>query len=43
VAAMRSYTYLDRGTWQTVDVTEGIESTLMLMRSKLGDMRVERR
>jgi signal transduction histidine kinase len=40
---MRSYTYLDRGTWQTVDVTEGIESTLVLMRSKLGDMRVERR
>jgi hypothetical protein len=27
VAAMRSYTYLDRGAWQTVDVTEGIEST----------------
>ena len=43
VAAMRSYTYLDRGTWQTVDVTEGIESTVVLMRSKLGDMRVERR
>jgi signal transduction histidine kinase len=42
VAAMRSYTYLDRGTWQTVDITEGIESTLVLMRSKLGDMRVER-
>ena len=33
VAAMRSYTYLDRGAWQTVDVTEGIESTLVLMRS----------
>ena len=43
VAAMRSYTYLDRGAWQTVDVTEGTESTLVLMRSKLGDMRVERR
>jgi signal transduction histidine kinase len=43
VAAMRSYTYLDRGTWQTVDVTEGIESTVVLMRSKLGAMRVERR
>ena len=43
VAAMRSYSYLDRGTWQTVDVTEGIESTLLLMRSKLGDMLVERR
>jgi signal transduction histidine kinase len=42
VAAMRSYTYLDRGTWQTVDVTEGIESTLVLMSSKLTDMRVER-
>jgi signal transduction histidine kinase len=42
VAAMRSYTYLDRGTWQTVDVTEGIESTLVLMSAKLTDMRVER-
>jgi signal transduction histidine kinase len=43
VSALRSYSYLDRGTWQTVDVTEGIDSTLVLMQAKLGDMRVERR
>lgn len=42
VAALRSYSYLDRGTWQTVDITEGLESTLVLMHAKLRDMRIER-
>src|SRR5690606_23242851 len=42
VAALRSYSYVDRGAWQTVDVTEGLESTLVLLQSKLRDMRVER-
>lgn len=42
VAALRSYSYLDRGTWQTVDITEGLESTLVLMQAKLRDMRIER-
>ena len=42
VAALRSYSYLDRGTVQTVDVTEGLESTLVLLRSQLRGMRVVR-
>ena len=35
VGALRSYSYLDRGTVQVVDVTEGLESTLVLLRAKL--------
>jgi signal transduction histidine kinase len=42
VAALRSYSYLDRGTRQSVDVTEGLESTLVLLRAKLAGMHVER-
>jgi signal transduction histidine kinase len=42
VAALRSYSYVDRGTWQTVDITEGLESTLVLLQGKLREMRIER-
>jgi signal transduction histidine kinase len=42
VAAMRSYSYLDRGVVQIVDVTEGIESTLVLLQSQLRRMKVVR-
>jgi signal transduction histidine kinase len=35
VAAVRSYSQLDRGTVQRVDVTEGLESTLVMLRHKL--------
>jgi signal transduction histidine kinase len=42
VSALRSYSYLDRGTVQFVDVTEGLESTLVLLRAKLHDMDVRR-
>ncbi|MPY95204.1 MAG: hypothetical protein GEV08_19750 [Acidimicrobiia bacterium] len=42
VSALRSYSYLDRGAVQVVDVTEGIESTLVLLRAKLHEMTVER-
>jgi signal transduction histidine kinase len=42
VAALRSYSYLDRGTIQVVDVTEGLESTLVLLRAKLTDVDVRR-
>ena len=42
VSAMRSYSYLDQGTMQVVDITEGLESTLVLMRAKLVNMRVVR-
>jgi signal transduction histidine kinase len=40
VAAVRSYSQLDRGSIQTIDVTEGIESTLVMLGHKLRD-RVE--
>jgi signal transduction histidine kinase len=42
VGALRSYSYLDRGTWQTIDVTEGLESTMVLLQAKLRTMTVER-
>ena len=35
VAAVRSYSQLDRGTVQRVDVTEGLESTLVMLGHKL--------
>jgi signal transduction histidine kinase len=35
VSAVRSYSQLDRGSRQTVDVTEGIESTLLILGHKL--------
>jgi signal transduction histidine kinase len=35
VGAMRSYAYLDQAPVQEVDVTEGLESTLVLLGSKL--------
>jgi signal transduction histidine kinase len=37
VAAVRSYSQLDRGSLQTIDVTEGIESTLVMLGHKLRD------
>jgi signal transduction histidine kinase len=39
---LRNYSYVDRGTWQTVDITEGIDSTLVLLRAKLGSIVIER-
>ena len=42
VGALRSYSYLDRGTVQVVDLTEGIESTLVLLQAKLKDVTVRR-
>jgi signal transduction histidine kinase len=35
VAAMRSYAYLDQAPVQNVDITDGLESTLVLLGSKL--------
>ncbi len=37
VAAMKSYAQLDRASLQFIDVTEGIDSTLVVMGQKLGD------
>jgi signal transduction histidine kinase len=42
VSALRSYSYLDRGDLQSIDVTEGIESTLVLLRAKVSEMKVIR-
>jgi signal transduction histidine kinase len=42
VGAMKSYAYLDRGTIQVADVTEGLESTLVLFRSDMRDMTLVR-
>ena len=36
VAAVKSYTQLDRASIQSVDVTEGLESTLVMLGHKLG-------
>src|SRR5262249_56933953 len=35
VGAMRSYAYLDQAPVQEVDITEGLENTLVLLGSKL--------
>jgi signal transduction histidine kinase len=44
VAAVRSYAQLDRASIQRVDVTDGIESTLVMLRNRLGDgVAVDRR
>jgi signal transduction histidine kinase len=37
VAAMKSYTQLDRAPLQFIDVTEGIDSTLVMLRQRLQD------
>jgi signal transduction histidine kinase len=37
VAAVRSYSQMDRGSIQRIDVTEGIESTLVMLGHKLRD------
>jgi signal transduction histidine kinase len=37
VAAMRSYSYMDRASMQQINVTDGLESTLVILSHKLGD------
>jgi len=37
VAAVRSYSQMDRASMQQIDVTEGIESTLVMLRHKFPD------
>jgi signal transduction histidine kinase len=37
VAAVKSYSQLDRGSLQHVDVTEGLESTLVMLGHRIGD------
>jgi signal transduction histidine kinase len=42
VAAVKSYTYMDRGTRQEVDIHGGLESTLLILGHKLQDVQVSR-
>jgi signal transduction histidine kinase len=37
VAAVRSYAQMDRASIQHIDVTDGIESTLVMLRNRIGD------
>jgi signal transduction histidine kinase len=37
VAAMKSYSQMDRASTQLIDVTDGLESTLVMLGSKIGD------
>jgi signal transduction histidine kinase len=37
VAAVRSYSQMDRGSLQLVDITDGLESTLVMLGHKLGN------
>ncbi|SDS89327.1 Cyclic nucleotide-binding domain-containing protein [Friedmanniella luteola] len=43
VAAVRSYSQMDRGSLQTVDLRDGLESTLVMLGHKLAGVTVERR
>lgn len=42
VQALKGYSYLDQAPIQDVRVTDGIDDTLLLMKSKIGDITVER-
>ena len=41
VASLRSYTYLDRGERQSVDINRGLADTLVMLRGKLKGITVE--
>jgi signal transduction histidine kinase len=41
VGALKSYSFLDQAPVQEVDVTKGIEDTLLILRSKTGDIAVD--
>jgi signal transduction histidine kinase len=42
VQAVKDYSFMDRGPLQEVDVREGLESTLMILRHKLGNVAIAR-
>jgi signal transduction histidine kinase len=42
VAAVRSYSQLDRASVQRIDVTEGLDSTVVMLAYKLSNVSVER-
>jgi signal transduction histidine kinase len=43
VGALKSYSFLDQAPVQDVDVTKGIEDTLLILKSKTGGIEIERR
>ena len=43
VGALKSYSFLDQAPVQDVDITKGIEDTLLILKSKTGDIDIERR
>lgn len=42
VGALKSYSFLDQAPVQEVDITKGIDDTLLILRSKMTDITVER-
>lgn len=42
VSAIKSYTYMDQGAWQTVDLHRDLENTLLVLKHKLKDVTVVR-
>lgn len=42
VTAVKSYTFMDRAPIQSVDINQGLDDTLMVMRHKLRDINVSR-
>jgi signal transduction histidine kinase len=42
VATMEGYSYMDRAPTQEVDINEGLDNTLVILRYKLEDVEVER-
>ena len=42
VNAVKSYTYMDQAPIQSVDINQGLDDTLMVMRHKLRDVDVSR-
>ena len=42
IKALKSYSYLDQGPVQNVDVHEGLDNTLIILRSKLSGIHVKR-
>lgn len=42
VNAIKSYTYMDQGTWQDVDIHHDLDNTLLILKHKLKNIALER-
>jgi signal transduction histidine kinase len=42
VTAVKSYSQMDRASWQRIDITDGLDSTLVMLGHKLGGITVVR-